>query len=194
MERKCIVNRQSIDRGELLRFVLGPSSLNGDDNNVVPDLKENLPGRGVWVTGNKASVEEAIKKKLFSRGFKAPCKVADDLPQMIEMLFEKKCLSTLSLAKKAGQVVTGFDKVYSAISKTTLEVLIQASDGAENGQIKLQKKFSAVFVDGLTIKLFTSAQMDMAFGSTNVIHAAITHGNMTQNVLAAIDKLVKYRS
>jgi len=200
VERKCIVKRQAVDRDELLRFVLGPSidasgSINDPSQGsiVTPDLKEKLPGRGVWITGNRACMEEAVKKKLFSRAFKEPCKVADDLPETVEALLEKRCLNMLSLAKKAGQVVTGFDKVYSAMSKTTLEMLIEAADGAPGGQKKLEKKFLAIFPDGQIVNLFTSEQMDMAFGSTNVIHAAITHGNMTQNVQAAVEKLVKYR-
>jgi len=196
MERKCIVKRQTAERDELLRFVLGTSQEDGNQAKpgvVVPDLKEKLPGRGVWVSCKKSCVEEAVQKKLFSRGFKAPCIVSGDLPDIVDALLEKRCLDTLSLAKKAGQVVKGFDKVYSAMSKTTLEILIEATDGAEGGQKKLEKKFLAVFPEGKIIKLFTSWQMDMAFGSTNVIHAAITHGNMTQNVLAAIDKLAKYR-
>jgi len=202
MERKCIVKRQSADRQELLRFVLGPGNdkKDGDDtpNNmvapmVVPDLKEKLPGRGVWVTCSKSCVEEAIKKNLFSRAFKAKCQLPDDLLQTIEALLEKRCLNALSLAKKSGQVITGFEKVSSAMSKSSLDVLIEASDGAKDGQNKLEKKFIAIFADGKIIKLFTSAQMDMAFGGTNVIHAAITHGNMTQSVLAAVEKLAKYR-
>jgi len=197
MERKCIVNRQSADRHELLRFVLGPS---GDDLDgsrsgqvVVPDLKEKLPGRGVWVTCTKSCVEEAIKKNLFARAFKSKCVVPEDLAQKIEVLLEKQCLNAMSLAKKAGQVITGFEKVSSAMNKSSLDALIEATDGAKDGQNKLEKKFSAIFADGKIIKLFTSAQMDMAFGGTNVIHAAITHGHMTQNVLAAADKLAKYR-
>ena len=192
MERKCIVKRQTAERDQLLRFVLGPDE-NDNNNVVVPDLREKLPGRGVWVTCNKFAVEEAMAKNLFARGFKSKCMVPGDLSGKIDELLEKRCLQALSLAKKAGQVITGFDKIFSAISKTELEMLIEAQDGAEGGRKRLEKKFVAVFPDGKIIKLFTSAQMDVAFGGINVIHAAITHGNMTQNVLAAVEKLAKYR-
>ncbi len=192
MERKCIVKRQPADRSELLRFVLGPSD-ESKTPGVFIDLKEKLPGRGVWVTCSKVCVEEAIKKKLFARAFKSQCAVSDDLPATIDQMLEARALNNLSLAKKAGEVITGFDKVFLAMSKVELAVLIEAKDGAEGGKTKLEKKFLAMFSEGKLIKLFTSAQMDMAFGNTNVIHAAITHGNMTQNVLAAVEKLAKYR-
>lgn len=187
IERRCIVTRNTADRNDLVRFVLEPSK-----NLVIPDLKEKLPGRGVWVSCDRSSLDEAVKKNLFARAFKSQCVVSDDLPQVVEDLLEARALNSLSLAKKAGEVITGFDKVFLAMSKTQLDVLIEAKDGAEGGQKKLEKKFAAVFENGKVIKLFTSAQMDVAFGSTNVIHAAITHGNMTKNVLAAADKLAKY--
>ncbi len=188
MERRCIVKRQTADRCDLLRFVLDPSS-----DVVVPDLKEKLPGRGVWVSCARTCVEEAVKKKLFARAFKGRCEVPDDLPQGIDTMLEDRALNSLSLAKKAGEVITGFDKLFQAMSKTELDMLIEANDGAEGGQKKMEKKFAAAFPEGKVIKLFTSGQMDMAFGSTNVIHAAITRGNMTKTVLAATDKLAKYR-
>ena len=197
MERKCIVKRQAVDTNQLLRFVLGPSDADnpkGDASGVVVvDLKEKLPGRGVWITCDRSCVEEAVKKKLFARAFKSKCKVPDDLPQTINTMLEARALNALSLAKKAGEVISGFDKIYMAMSKTELALLIQAKDGAEGGQKKLEKKFVATFAEGKVIKLFTSGQMDMAFGGTNVIHAAITQANMAQNVLAAADKLADYR-
>ena len=62
--RQCLVTRTTAPAGELIRFVCDP------DGKVVPDLKRELPGRGVWVTATRAAVEEAERKRLFSRGFK----------------------------------------------------------------------------------------------------------------------------
>ncbi len=197
MERKCIVKRQTADKSQLLRFVLGPSdnddAIEESTGVVVADLKQRLPGRGVWISCERISVEEAVNRKLFARAFKSKCKVPDDLPQTIDTMLEARALNALSLAKKAGEVVAGFDKIYMAMSKTDLALLIEAKDGAEGGQKKLEKKFAATFAEGKVIKLFTSGQMDMAFGSTNVIHAAITQANMAKNVLATAEKLAKYR-
>ena len=41
--RRCAVTRALRPKDELIRFVFGP------DGAVVPDLKEKLPGRGVWL-------------------------------------------------------------------------------------------------------------------------------------------------
>ncbi len=58
-ERTCIVTRKSASAKMLIRFVIG---LN---NQIVPDLKANLPGRGVWVSAHHSVIEKAVKQKLF---------------------------------------------------------------------------------------------------------------------------------
>ena len=64
-ERTCIVSRTAKPPAEMIRFVLGPG------NEVYPDLKHKLPGRGVWVTAQADMVNEAVRRRLFSRAFKA---------------------------------------------------------------------------------------------------------------------------
>ena len=54
-----------MDEARLIRFVAGP------DGVVAPDLARKLPGRGLWVAADRASVETAAKKNLFSRAAKA---------------------------------------------------------------------------------------------------------------------------
>ncbi|HEV7415492.1 MAG TPA: DUF448 domain-containing protein, partial [Tianweitania sediminis] len=72
-ERTCIVTRRAGDAGSLLRFVAGP------DMSVVPDLKRKLPGRGCWVTADRAHVDQAAKKNLFRRALKAEVQAAPEL-------------------------------------------------------------------------------------------------------------------
>ena len=188
VERKCIVTRQTVDTAGLLRFVLGP------DDQVVADLKGKLPGRGVWVTAKQSFIAQAVDKKLFARAFKAKCQVSSTLAQETEKQLETRCLNTLSLAKKTGAVITGFDKVTTALNKDNVGLLLQASDGAADGQEKLKRKFSHLGQLDHVIKVFSCEQMSMAFGGTNVIHAAITRGTMAKNVLACATKLLQYRT
>ena len=72
-ERTCIVTRAALPAAGLIRFVLGP------DDRVFADLKHKLPGRGVWVTARRDVVQEAVKRRLFARAFKAEVKVPDTL-------------------------------------------------------------------------------------------------------------------
>ena len=71
-ERLCIATRQVRPVGALIRFVIGP------DGAVVPDLKRRLPGRGVWVTARREAVTEAVRRRLFGRGFKAEVRVSPE--------------------------------------------------------------------------------------------------------------------
>jgi predicted RNA-binding protein YlxR (DUF448 family) len=74
-ERTCIVTREAGGPAELMRFVLGP----GDE--VVPDLRNKLPGRGAWVTPTAAAVGEAVRRKLFARAFKQPVAAPRAMPR-----------------------------------------------------------------------------------------------------------------
>ena len=53
-ERKCIVTGDVQPKAGLIRFVLGP------DDTVVPDVLEKLPGRGMWVTADRAVLDLSL--------------------------------------------------------------------------------------------------------------------------------------
>src|SRR5262249_39928835 len=69
--RRCAVTRARRPKDELIRFVLGP------DGTVVPDLRERLPGRGIWLTAARDTVARAVKDKAFSRSLKAEAKAPE---------------------------------------------------------------------------------------------------------------------
>jgi predicted RNA-binding protein YlxR (DUF448 family) len=94
-DRMCIVTREVRNEAELVRFVRGP------DGSVVPDLNRKLPGRGVWVSLNRAKVAEAVKRRSFVRGL-GEAAAGTDLPDQVGGLLRKAALSYISLAKKAG--------------------------------------------------------------------------------------------
>ena len=188
--RTCIVSRAELPVEALMRFVLGP------DDQVVPDLKRKLPGRGVWVTATRASVAEAVKKRLFARGFGAPAKAEADLVELIDRLLVDAALGTLGLARKAGLVVTGFAKVETALKRGSAIGLIHASEAAEDGQRKLQAVLrhrpdgeGAIPV----VRAFSGSQLDLALGGVNVIHAAVLAGRAGEIFLERHAALLRYR-
>src|SRR5260370_17740518 len=112
-----------------MRFVVGP------DGSVVPDLKRRLPGRGVWITARRHLVEEAVRRRMFGRGFKADVKVSAELADELDRLLERSALNALSIAHKAGLVILGFGKVETALATAPLVALIRAPDaGEESGR------------------------------------------------------------
>ena len=125
--RRCALTRERLPKQDLIRFVLSP---NGE---IVPDLKERLPGRGVWVTAAHDKVAEAAKRNVFARALKTKVTVPADLPERVERLIVEAALGALALANKAGSVVFGTAKVEEAIAKGRTAALIHASAPRRTG-------------------------------------------------------------
>jgi predicted RNA-binding protein YlxR (DUF448 family) len=188
-ERLCAVTRTVKPVGELIRFVVGP------DGGVVPDLKRNLPGRGLWVTADKAALKEAISRNVFARGFKRDIRVTAELSGLTETLLEKAALDALAIAGKAGLVLAGFAKVESAIAHEDVVALIHASDAGADGVAKLARavrhRQDAERIK--TITCFTTARLDLALGRSNVVHAALLAGPASEAFLARYRGLQQFR-
>lgn len=185
-ERMCALTRTHAAREDLVRFVESP------DGEVVPDLKECLPGRGMWLGLSHDVIAQAIRRKLFGRALRADVKVPEDLADRIGNLLKRDCLSALSLAAKAGQAVAGFDKVAALLDRGQVEVLIAASDGAEDGRRKLAARQRNAAKPGYLVECLASADLDLALGRTNVIHAAIMPGGLADKFAACAARLEKF--
>jgi uncharacterized protein len=190
-ERTCIVTGTKDVPEAMLRFALSP------DGSVVPDLRRKLPGRGVWTRLSFDTVSRATAKQAFSRAFRTKVEAPASLAETIGALLERDALQSLSIANKAGLVVAGAFKVDSAIEAGGVVALIQASDGAADGAAKrvqaLRVKLGAEAAAVVRVDLFESAQLDLALGRANVIHAALKHGAASSAFLARADRLRRYR-
>jgi uncharacterized protein len=169
-ERRDIVSGEVMDEARLIRFVPGP------DGVVVPDLARKLPGRGVWVAADRASVETAARKNLFARAAKAKLSAPATLADQVESLLRRRLLSGLGLARKAGEITSGFEKVSQAIASGKAAWLVEAADGAADGRRKLWAQArKQPRVPGL-VGAFTAAELGLALGAENVIHTAFLAG------------------
>ena len=188
--RTCIVTRAGRPPEEMIRFVLAP------DGSVTPDIKHRLPGRGVWVTASAEVVAQAVKRRAFDRGFRGKAVVSDDLPGQIDRLLEADCLQRLSLANKAGLVTPGFAKVEAAIVEGGVTSVLHATDGGQDGKRKIGQALRRRFGDAAPpeMECFASAQLDLALGRTNVIHAALRAGPASGALLESMKRLQVYRS
>jgi uncharacterized protein len=187
--RRCAVTRALRPKDELIRFVLGP------DGAVVPDMKEKLPGRGVWLTAANDTVAEALKRNAFARAFKQEVKTPHSLDARVDKLLAEAAISALSLANKAGEVVFGNAKVEEAIGKGGVIALVHAREAADNGCRKLDAKAHGKTgrIAAAAIRTFTVDELGLASGRTNVIHAALIQGAAAFKVLAAASRLERYR-
>lgn len=188
-ERMCIVTRDVRPVDELIRFVLDP------EGTVVADLRHRLPGRGVWVSADAASVEAAEKKKLFARGFKEAVKVEPGLAGRVAERLTDAALGALSLARKAGELVLGFAKVEAAIASGEAVAVIHAAEAAEDGVRKLEAAIRRRPPEAppvTVIRSFGADQMGLALARPNVIHAALLAGRASSNVISQVAALARF--
>lgn len=186
-KRMCAVTREVQPTEAMIRFVRAPSG------EVMPDVKRKLPGRGLWISATRQTVEDGIRKNVFSRGFKADTRTPADLAEQTERLLEQAALDTLAIAGKAGLVLHGFSKVEAALENGKAVGIIHAADGAEDGKRKLNAYLRNESRDLPVIGAFETARLDLALGRSNVVHAALLAGSATDTFLARAARLERFR-
>jgi uncharacterized protein len=186
-ERRDIVSGEVMEEAALIRFVAGP------DGQVVPDLARKLPGRGLWVAARRESVETAARKGLFARAAKAKLAAAPDLADQVEELLRTRLLSGLGLARKAGDIAFGFEKVLAAIEAGKVAWLVEATDGSEDGRRKLAASARRAHPAPRLLRLFDSAELGLALGARNVIHTAFLAGRGAQRWTVDVERLAGFR-
>jgi len=185
--RQCAVTRERLAQTEMVRFVLSPDMV------VTPDINSKLPGRGVWVKADRESVALAASKGAFARGFRLQVKVPEGLVEQVEALLLQRCLSVLGMAKKAGGVTLGYDQVKDALRKKTHGILLEASDGAEDGRNKVYFLAKALYSSVNVAGALTSAELGMAFGRDRVIHGLVRKGAIAKTWTLAYRRLTGFR-
>ncbi|GLT08630.1 RNA-binding protein [Sulfitobacter sp. PR48] len=177
-ERKCISTGEVQPKFGLVRFVVGP------DQQVVPDILGKLPGRGIYVAADRDAIELAVKKKLFTRAAKQQVNVPEGLADEVEKQLARRVVDLISLQRKGGRAVAGYEKVKSWLQSEEAEVLIQASDGSGRGKSKLSTPHYGHYIGWLT-----ADELGLAFGRQTVIHGALASGGLTLRVVEEAQRL-----
>ena len=175
-ERTCVLSGRKAPRDDLIRLALGP------DGTVAPDVRGKAPGRGAWIGVDRATLEQAMAKgrlaKALARTFKTAVTVPADLADQIERALERAALDRLGLEARAGQLVTGTERIVDAARKGTVELLLHTRDAAADGTRKLDQALrvglgvEGSHLQGLVIPA-TRAILSMALGRENVVHLAL---------------------
>jgi len=185
-ERRDIVSGQVMEEGALVRFVAGPGGV------VTPDLAAKLPGRGMWVAADRVSVEAAAKKGLFSRSAKAKLTAQPDLADLVETLLRRRLLDGLGLAKRAGELISGYEKVVAALTAGKAAWLVEAADGAADGRRKILNVARKSPNPPQVFGLFAAEELGLALGAENVIHTAFLAGRGAENWTADVRRLAGF--
>jgi predicted RNA-binding protein YlxR (DUF448 family) len=189
-ERYCAASGEVKPVDALIRYVVAP------DGTVVPDLKRRLPGRGIWVTATRHALAKAVARKAFARGFKRDVAVTPDLVVLTDRLIEQAALDALAICHKAGRVAIGFGKTETALARSPVVGLLHAADASSEGRRKLasalQHRDDAARI--AVINTLSSAQLDLALGRPNVVHAALLAGPESEMFMARAARLDHFRT
>ncbi len=186
-ERRCIATGESQPKAGLIRFAIGP------DGTIGPDLAEKLPGRGIWVTGTRKALEQAIAKKAFSRAAKQKVTVPEGLADLVEQLLEARAAETLGLARRSGELIMGLERAFETLDREPVALMVEAVDAGRDGARRLRAKLKAADLNDLpVVRGLSSAQMGLALGRSNVVHAALKTGRMQEKVLADFARLAAW--
>jgi uncharacterized protein len=184
--RTCIATGEEGPPERMIRFVVGP------EGDAVPDLARRLPGRGMWVRADRAALERAVERKLFSKAARAPVKVSADLVQRVERLLLERALDDLGRARRAGRAVAGFVKVEQMIGQRRAGLLVVADEADGDGLAKLR-------ASGLPIEKLGSAEtLGGIFGRDQAVYVAVARddagGVFTQRIATGAARWRGFRS
>ena len=184
-DRRDIVTGEIMPEHRLIRFVAAP------DGTIVPDAAAKLPGRGLWVEASRKAINIAVEKKLFARAAKTQVMATADLADRAEKALLARMVGDLGIARRSGTLVLGFDNVLRALDgpKAPPSLLIEAADGAHDGKRKLYNAAHARGLKPAVVECLTSAELGLALGRENVIHAAVHPGGLAERLTLDAERL-----
>lgn len=182
--RRCLVTRAPQPREGLVRFVVGP------DGTVVPDIAERLPGRGLWLTARRDIVQTACAKGAFKRAARRSVKVSDGLDRQVEDLLARRCIELIGLARRAGLVTAGYEKVRAALSAGRLALLLAPLDTAGRDAAELAERARGT----ARRAVLTRAELGAAVGREDAVHVALAAAPLTERIERELSRLAGFRS
>lgn len=182
-ERRCLVSGDVLPKAALVRFVVSPGG------EIVPDVADRLPGRGLWLTARRDIVATAVAKRLFGRAARRPVVVDEALADRVETLLVARCRDLIGLARRAGEAAMGFVKVERMLTAGVAGLLLGASDGARDGRGKLR----ALAPDVRERSELTAGELGAAFGRDWAVHAALRDGRLADALARELDRLDGFR-
>ncbi len=195
--RKCILTGESLPQDELVRLAMGP------DGQIAPDVRAKAPGRGAWISVNRATLEAALAKGQFkaalSRAFKTGrLDIPANLPDRLEKALERATLDRLGLEARGGTLLTGSEKIETAARRDELTMLLHASDAGQDGSAKLDQAWrvgsdrEGQDLHGMTLPVDRQG-LSVALGRQNVVHIGIIDKRSAERISHMLSRWLRFR-
>jgi uncharacterized protein len=167
--RRCLVTGEQRPKDELLRFVVSPEGI------LVFDVAGRLPGRGLWLKAGRDMIDTAASKRLFSKAAREAVTVPDDILELVAAGLKRRCLDRLGLARRAGLVAVGFEKVRAQAGTGRTVLMLEAADGAKGGR----RKMTSLAPEAPVIDVFTGEELGQALGRDHAVHVSLEADRLT---------------
>lgn len=187
-ERTCVLTRRKGARDALIRLALGP------DGTVAPDVRARAPGRGAWISVDCDELEAAVAngklKGALARAFKTgDLNVPADLAERTVQALRQAALDRLGMEARAGNLVSGSERVEAAARAGKVRLLLHAADASEDGRKRLDQAWRSggggprgmIFPEPRTI-------LSIALGRENVVHVALIEPAAAARALHALSR------
>ncbi len=191
-ERRCILTGAHGPRAALIRLVEGPDAM------LWPDLSAKLPGRGAWISPDRALLEEAMARgrlaSALRRSFRAPAPaIPPDLAGRIAAGLEARALDRLGLEHRAGRLMFGSEKLMAAARAGRLGLLLHAADAAADGVSRLDQ---AVRSGGAACEVLLvpvgRERLSKALGRDNSVHIGIADPRAAARIRGDLSRWISF--
>lgn len=132
--RTCIACGQEAPPAALIRLVAGP------EGDVCVDIRRRQGGRGAHVCPDPVCIGAAVGKQRVARQLKEP--VTTSVPALIasaQAQMRASVFFLLSLAQKAGRLVSGVEVVAKEAVRGSVQVIVVSSDIAPSSRAQLEE-------------------------------------------------------
>ena len=179
LNKKSFSEITGVHQDDFIKISLSP------DNQLIPDLHNNLPGRSVWVPAKRAQIKEIIAGDELETQFGVEQLFTEDIIFLIEKILRKKILNTISLTKKAGYLAIGLDTIKTRIIGEK-HCLIVVAKGA-----KTLKNYSLFSSDDISCfeNVLYQEDLERSTGKNNVKYVGIFSKNFKKTIQVDLNKL-----
>ena len=179
LNKKIFLNSSSINKDDFIKICLSP------DNKLIPDLRDNLPGKSVWLPANKTLIVDILRKEDLKPYFGVSKIFSPDLVSIIEMILRKKIMSSISMTKKSGVLAIGLDAIKAQLIQNR-HCLIIVARGAKR---LTDKSFFVSKNISVYESLLEQKDLEKSTGKINVKYVGIFSKNFKKTIQVDLNKL-----
>ena len=176
----CHITKKLCPSSLMIRFVLTSSNI------LTLDLYHEFDGKEFYVIASKKELENLALHynekcgKTFQK---------ENIVSKIDNILSKRIISLIGLARKAGKVIIGYEKIQRSLSFNKIELLLQTKDGSKNRKEDLLLPKS----QKSRIDCLNRQELGVPFGKDSVANVGFLKSGFTNPLIFDTSRLEKLR-